>query len=69
MADRGFQIQEDLFLHFCKLQVPPGAQKKSQMTKEEVQKTKEIANLQIHVERAINRIKNYQILKRHCPLL
>ena len=31
--------------------------------KKEVQKTKEIANLWIHVERAINSIKNYRILK------
>ena len=45
MADRGFQIQEDLLLHFCSLQVPPGARTKSQITKKEVQKTKETANL------------------------
>ena len=54
MADCGFQIQEDLLLHFYNLQVPPGARTKSQMTKKEVQKTKEIANLWIHVEIAIN---------------
>ena len=29
MADRGFQIQEDLLLHFCNLQVPLGPQTKS----------------------------------------
>ena len=28
MADRGFQIQEDLLLHFCNLQVPPDAQQR-----------------------------------------
>ena len=39
MADRGFQIQEDLLLHFCRLVVPPGARVKSQMTKPEVTKT------------------------------
>ena len=33
MADRGFQIQEDLLLHFCNIQVPSGARTKSQMTK------------------------------------
>ena len=33
MADRGFQIQEYLLLHFYNLQVPPGARTKSQMTK------------------------------------
>ena len=68
MADPGFQIQEDLLLHFCNSQVPPGAWTKSQMTKKEVQKTKEIANLQIHVVRAINRIKNHRILKGTLPI-
>ena len=68
IADRGFQIQEDLLPNFCNLQVPPGARTKSQMTKKEVQKTKEIANLRIHVERAINRIKNYRILKGTLPI-
>ena len=67
MADRGLQIQEDLLLHFCNLQVPPGARTKSQMTKK-VQKTKETTNLRIHVERAINRIKNYRILKGTLPI-
>ena len=63
MADRGFQIQEDLLLHFCNLQVPAGARTKTQMTKKDVQKAKEIANLRIHVERAMNRIKSYGSLK------
>nr|XP_047137400.1 uncharacterized protein LOC101234301 [Hydra vulgaris] len=42
--------------------VPPGARLKSQLTTKEVQKTKHVANLRIHVERAINRIKTYRIL-------
>ena len=33
------------------------------MTSSEVRKMKKIANLRIHVERAINRIKSYRILK------
>ena len=68
MADGGFQIQEDLLFHFCNLQVPSGTQTKCQMTKKEVQKIKEIANLRIHVERAINRIKYYRILKGTLPI-
>ena len=47
MADCDFQIHEDLLLHFFNLQVPPGARAKSQMTKKELQKTKEIANLRM----------------------
>ena len=69
MADRGFQIKEELMLRFCSLSVPPGARVKSQMTMAECKKTKDIANLRIHVERAINRIKFYHILKRTLPIL
>ena len=68
MADRGFQIQEDLLHYYCKLSVPPGARVKSQMRTEECRKTKEVANLRIHVERAINRIKEFKILKTICPI-
>lgn len=53
MADRGFQITEELLLRHCHLVVPPGARLKSQMTAMECSKTKTVANLRIHVERAI----------------
>ena len=68
MADRGFQIREDLLHHYCTLRIPPGARVKSQMTASECQKTKEVANLRIHVERAINRIKTFRILKNTLTL-
>ncbi|XP_057290874.1 uncharacterized protein LOC130613565 [Hydractinia symbiolongicarpus] len=68
MADRGFQIREELLLKFCSLSVPPGARIKSQMTSTECKNTKEIANLRIHVERAINRVKFYRILKTVLPI-
>ena len=68
MADRGFQIREELMLRFCSLSVPPGARAKSQMTMSECRKTKDVANLRIHVERAINRIKLYRILKNTLPI-
>ena len=67
-ADGDVQIQEDLFLHFCRLVVPPSARVKNQMAKSEVKKTKEVANLLIHVERAINRIKSFRILKGTIPV-
>ena len=68
MADRGFQIKEDLLLRFCHLSVPPGARIKAQMTSEECKRTKDVANLRIHVERAINRIKTYRIVKYTLPI-
>ena len=59
MADHGFQIREELFHYYCDLDVRPGARTKSQMTVAECAKTKKVANLRIHVERAINRVKYF----------
>ena len=50
------------------LVVPPGARVKSHMTSVECKKTSKVANLRIHVERAINRIKTYRILKSTLPI-
>ena len=69
MADRRFQITKELIVRYCTLSVPPGAEIKSQITNSEVRKTKNIANLRIHVERAIKRIKSYRILKSVLPLI
>ena len=60
MADKRFQIHEELLLRFCRLQVPPGARAKGQMTTDECKKTKDIASLRIHVEKAINRINFFE---------
>ena len=68
MADRGFQIKEDLLHYYCSLNVPPGARAKSQMTVAECRQTKMVANLRIHVERAINRIKEFKLLKNTMPI-
>lgn len=68
MADRGFQITEELLLRYCHLVVPPGARLKSQMTFMECSKTKSVANLRIHVERSIRRIKTYRILQTPLPI-
>ena len=68
MADLGFQIKEDVLLCYCSLIVPPGAKDKAQMTLKECKKTKEVANLRIHVERAITRLKEFKILKNLVPI-
>ena len=68
MADMGFQIQGELLLHFCRLVAPPGTRVQSQMTKSNVRKTKKKANLRIHVERAINRITLFTVLKGTLPV-
>ena len=62
LLDYGDQIKEELLLRYCNLTVPPGARMKAQMTSAEASKTKSVANLRIHVERAIRRIKTFRIL-------
>ena len=67
MADRGSQIKEELLLHFCNLEVLPGVRMKSQMTSADV-KEKHVAKIRVHVERAINCIKSFRILKNTLPV-
>ena len=68
MADRGFQIKEELMLKFCTLSVPQGARVKAQMTTAESKTNKNVANLRIHIERDINRIKPFRISKSILPI-
>ena len=60
MADKGFTIQ-DLLPVSVSLNIPPFLGSSAQMPAEDVVKTQEIASLRIHVERAINKIKNFHI--------
>ena len=68
MVDKDFQIQEYLLLHFSRLLAPPGVRVRSQMTKSEVKKTKELAILRIPVERATNWLNFFRILKGTIPV-
>ena len=68
MADKGFHIEEHLNKLGLQLNVPPYASATSQMRPEDVKKTRQIAAHRIHVERAINRIKRFQIVGRRVPI-
>ena len=61
MADRGFII-EDVLPPGVALNVPPRLNETGQLTENECTTTRRIASVCIHVERAIERIKNYKIL-------
>ena len=67
MADKGFTIQDLLPLGVT-LNIPPFLGISSQMPAEDVILTQEIASLRIHVERAINKIKNFHIWDGVVPL-
>ena len=68
MADKGFLIRDELMFRRAELVLPPGVKGHEQMSSQDVQKTKAIANLRIHVERAIQRLKTFRILKFQLPL-
>ena len=64
MADRGFDIQEDLALIGVRLNIPPFLKQKKQLDENELVETRRIASLRIHVERAMEQLKNYHIFDR-----
>ena len=67
MADRHFNIEEDLVLHGVRLNIPPLLHGKEQLTEKELIITRRIASLRILVERATERIKNVHIFDRTLP--
>ena len=67
MADKGFTI-EDLLPLGVSLNIPPFLGSSNQMPAQDVVRTQEIANLRIHVKRAINKIKNFHIWDGVVPL-
>ena len=62
LADRGFLIAEDLANRNSTLIIPAFTRGKSQLSAREVEQTRKIAHVRIHVERAIERLKNCNIL-------
>ena len=68
MADRGFDIMDDLAPCGVKLNIPPFLRGRSQLDQRELIKTRRIASLRIHVERCMERIKNFHIFDGVMPL-
>ena len=68
MADKGFTISDLLEPIGVGLNIPPFLGSRSLQTPSEVIATQEIASERIHVERAINKVKNFQIFNQVIPL-
>jgi len=68
LADRGFNIQELLLHKGVKLVIPPFLKTKKQFSNTDDQRTKQVANAKIHVERVIGRMKDFDIMKAELPL-
>ena len=67
MADRGFEIQDLLVLKKASLNIPPFMRCKDQLDPDEDDETRQIASVRIHVERAIESIKSFNILRQIIP--
>ena len=68
LADRGFTVREELLVCRAELVVPPAAKGKAQMTAKDVAPTKKVANVRIHVERVIQRVKRFRLLSQTIPI-
>ena len=67
MTDKGFTIDEDCNDAAIELIRPPFLGKRKKLTKYEVQQNESIASARVHVERVIQRMKTFAILKHTFP--
>ena len=69
MADRRFTIQESLIFHEAELAIPAFTRGKDQLDPVDVEGTRGIANVIIHVERIIGLLRGkYRILSGILPI-
>ena len=68
MADRGVVIQDLLFERKVKLVLPAFTRRGLPLSEEDTTNTRRIANVRVHVERVIRRLKNYRIVSQTVPI-
>ena len=70
LADRGFDIGDDIALHGARLEIQAFTRGKKQLSMQEVEYSRRISKVRIHVERVIGLLKNkYTILQGTLPVL
>jgi len=68
LADRGFTIAEELAVRGAVLEIPAFTKGKQQLSQKEVDKSRQIANVRIHVERVIGRLRKFDIINSTIPI-
>ena len=69
LADRGFNISDSVGVHQAKLHLPAFTKGKTQLSALQVEETRSIANVRIHVERVIGLVRQkYTILQGTLPI-
>ena len=68
LADRGFDVQESATLYYAQVKIPAFTCGKKQLSAFEVEDTRQIASVRIHVERVIGLVRRkYKILQSILP--
>lgn len=68
LADRGFLIDDDVAARGARLALPSFTRGKTQLSMRSVEKSRKLARVRIHVERMMERLKNFRILAGVLPL-
>ena len=69
LADRGFDIQESVGLMCAEVKIPAFTRGKTQLSSIDVQRTRKLAHLRIHIERVIGVVRQkYTILQGPVPI-
>ena len=66
LADRGFTIQDSVGLHCAEVKTPPFTKGKKQLSRCEIDWSREISHVRIHVERVIGLLKQRYKILQHC---
>ena len=69
MTDRGFTVENLLKPLGVSLNIPAFLHGREQLTNEEVTQSQTIPSVQIHLERAIQRIKKFRQIRNDIPLV
>ena len=69
LADRGFNIADELSIRGAALEIPSFTRGKMQLSQKEVEKSRQLSRVRIHVERVIGQLrKKYKILQGTLPI-
>lgn len=69
MADRGFNVTDELAVIGAHLEVPAYTKGKRQLSGMDVERSRQLARVRIHVERVVGQLKKkYKILQNTLPI-
>ena len=64
LADRGFNVRDDLAIRQVKLEMPASTKGKQQLSQEDVEMSRRLSRVRIRVERVIGQLrKKYKLLQ------